>query len=66
MKQKFLKDLGIDMDDATEDLLNQFNLNGFMNQISDNRLKEEKEKFEELTNIKEDNKEENKEEKKED
>ena len=54
MKQKFLKDLGIDMDDATEDLLNQFNLNGFMDQISDNRLKEEKEKFEELTNITED------------
>ena len=49
MKQKFLKDLGIDMDDATEDLLNQFNNNGFMDQISDNRLKEEKEKFEELT-----------------
>lgn len=49
MKQKFLKDLGIDMDDATEDLLNQFNINGFMDQISDNRLKEEKEKFEELT-----------------
>ena len=61
MKQKFLKDLGIDMDDATEDLLNQFNLNGFMDQISDNRLKEEKEKFEELTNIKEENKEEKKE-----
>lgn len=57
MKQKFLKDLGIDMDDATEDLLNQFNLNGFMDQISDNRLKEEKEKFEELTNIKEEKKE---------
>ena len=49
MKQKFLKDLGIDMDDATEDLLNQFNINGFMDQISDNRLKEKKEKFEELT-----------------
>ena len=49
MKQKFLKDLGIDIDDATEDLLNQFNINGFMDQISDNRLKEEKEKFEELT-----------------
>lgn len=61
MKQKFLKDLGIDMDEATEDLLNQFNLNGFMDQISDNRLKEEKEKFEELTNIKEENKEEKKE-----
>lgn len=38
------------MDDATENLLNQFNLNGFMDQISDNRLKEEKEKFDELTN----------------
>lgn len=50
MKQKFLKDLGIDMDEATENLLNQFNLNGFMDQISDNRLKEEKEKFDELTN----------------
>ena len=48
-KYQDLKDLGIDMDDATEDLLNQFNINGFMDQISDNRLKEEKEKFEELT-----------------
>lgn len=41
MKQKFLKDLGIDIDDTTEDTLRQFDLNGFLDQISDNRLKEE-------------------------
>ena len=41
MKQKFLKDLGIDIDDATEENLRQFNLEGFLDQISDNRLKEE-------------------------
>ena len=41
MKQKFLKDLGIDIDDTTEETLNQFDLNGFLDQISDNRLKEE-------------------------
>ncbi len=40
MKQKFLKDLGIDIDDETEDVLQQFDLNGFLDQISDNRLKE--------------------------
>ena len=40
MKQKFLKDLGIDINGDTEELLNQFDLNGFMDQISDNRLKE--------------------------
>ena len=48
MKQKFLKDLGIDIDDTTDDVLKQFDLNGFMDQISDNRLKEENEKFDEL------------------
>ena len=36
MKQKFLKDLGIDIDDTTDDVLKQFDLNGFMDQISDN------------------------------
>lgn len=41
MRQKFLKDLGIDIDDTTEDTLRQFDLNGFLDQISDNRLKEE-------------------------
>ena len=41
MKQKFLKDLGIDINVDTEDLLQQFDLNGFMDQISDNRIKEE-------------------------
>ena len=41
MKQKFLKDLGIDIDDTTEETLNQFDLNGFLDQIADNRLKEE-------------------------
>ena len=48
MKQKFLKDLGIDIDDPTEDTLKQFDLNGFLDQISDNRLKEKDEKVEEL------------------
>ena len=58
MKQKFLKDLGIDIDGATEDVLKQFDLNGFMDQISDNRLKDENEKFDEITENRE--KEENK------
>ena len=53
MKQKFLKDLGIDIDDATDDVLKQFDLNGFMDQISDNRLKEENKKFDELAQSKE-------------
>ncbi len=48
MKQKFLKDLGIDLDGATDELLQQFDLNGFMDEISDNRLKEENDKVEEL------------------
>jgi hypothetical protein len=55
MKQKFLKDLGIDLDETTDDLLQQFDLNGFMDEISDNRLKEEDKKVEELKdNLKED------------
>ena len=48
MKQKFLKDLGIDLDGTTDELLQQFDLNGFMDEISDNRLKEESDKVEEL------------------
>ena len=48
MKQKFLKDLGIDLDESTDELLQQFDLNGFMDEISDNRLKEESQKAEEL------------------
>ena len=62
MKQKFLKDLGIDIDDATEDVLKQFDLNGFMDQISDNRLKDEKDQFDEITKNKDEanNKNENK------
>ena len=48
MRHKFLKDLGIDIDDETKDMLNQFDLNGFLDQISDNRLKEEDKKVEEL------------------
>mgnify|MGYP005791471267 CR=1 FL=1 len=48
MKQKFLKDLGIDLDESTDELLQQFDLNGFMDEISDNRLKEESQKVEEL------------------
>ena len=50
MKQKFLRDLGIDLDGTTEDLLQQFDINGFMDEISDNRLKEENKKVEELSN----------------
>ena len=49
MRQKFLRDLGIDLDGTTDDLLQQFDLNGFMDEISDNRLKEEDKKIEELT-----------------
>ena len=60
MKQKFLKDLGIDLDGVTDDLLQQFDLNGFMDEISDNRLKEEDKKIEELNkeidNLDKDNK----------
>ena len=41
MKHKFLQDLGIDIEDETKDLLNQFDLNGYMDQIADNRIKEE-------------------------
>ena len=44
MKHKFLEDLGIDINDDTKELLQQFDLNGFMDQISDNRLTEVKEK----------------------
>lgn len=50
MKQKFLKDLGIDLDGTTDELLQQFDLNGYMDEISDNRLKEKDEKIEELSN----------------
>lgn len=50
MKQKFLKDLGIDIDGETDNLLNQFDLNGYMDEISDNRLKEKEEKIEKLSN----------------
>ncbi len=48
MKQKFLKDLGIDLDSSTDDLLQQFDLNGLLDQISDNRLKEEDKKIDEI------------------
>ena len=44
MKHKFLEDLGIDINDETKELLQQFYLNGFMYQISDNRLTDFKEK----------------------
>lgn len=50
MKQKFLKDLGIDIDGETDELLQQFDLNGYMDEISDNRLKEKDEKIQELSN----------------
>ena len=49
VKHKFLKDLGIDIEESTDELLKQFDLNGFMDQISDNRLKEEEKKIEELS-----------------
>ena len=48
MKHKFLKDLGIDINDETKELLQQFDLNGFMDQISDNRLTEVKEKVDKI------------------
>lgn len=48
MKQKFLKDLGIDLDGSTDELLQQFDVNGFMDEVSDNRLKEEEENVEKL------------------
>lgn len=57
MKQKFLKDLGIDLDGTTDELLQQFDLNGYMDEISDNRLKEKDEKIEELSNEIKENKE---------
>ena len=47
-QQKFLKDLGIDLDGSTDELLQQFDLNGFMDEVSDNRLKEEEENVEKL------------------
>ena len=48
MKHKFLEDLGIDFNDETKELLQQFDLNGFMDQISDNRLTEVKEKVDKI------------------
>ena len=53
MKHKLLQDLGIDIDDETKDVMNQFNLNGFLDEISDNRIKDENKKFDEMTNNKE-------------
>ena len=48
MKHKFLEDLGIDINDDTKELLQQFDLNDFMDQISDNRLTEVKEKVDKI------------------
>ena len=48
MEHKFLEDLGIDINDDTKELLQQFDLNGFMDQISDNRLTEVKEKVDKI------------------
>ena len=48
MKHKFLEYLGIDINDDTKELLQQFDLNGFMDQISDNRLTEVKEKVDKI------------------
>ena len=50
MKHKFLEDLGIDINDETKDILEQFDLNDFMDQISDNRLTEVKEKVDKIEN----------------
>ena len=50
MKHKFLEDLGIDINDETKDILEQFDLNGSMDQISDNRLTEVKEKVDKIEN----------------
>lgn len=50
MKHKFLEDLGIDINDETKDILEQFDLNGFMDQISDNRLTEVKENVDKIEN----------------
>lgn len=50
MKHKFLEDLGIDINDDTKELLQQFDLNGFMDQISDNRLTEVEEKVDKIEN----------------
>ena len=41
MKQKFMKDLGLEFNDETEDLLKEFNLNGYLDQVSDNREKKD-------------------------
>lgn len=49
MKQKFLKDLGINVEDEDKELLKQFDLNGFLDQISDDRIKEESDLADKLT-----------------
>ena len=51
MKHKFLEDLGIDINDDTKELLQQFDLNDFMDQISDNRLTEVKEKVDKIEDV---------------
>ena len=51
MKHKFLEDLGIDINYDTKELLQQFDLNGFMDQISDNRLTEVKEKVDKIEDV---------------
>ncbi len=56
MKHRFLKDLGIDIDEETEDALKQFNLNGLLDQISDDRLKEKDEIIEKIQENKKDEK----------
>ncbi len=53
MKQKFLKDLGIDINGETDELLQKFDLNGLMDQISDNRIKEEDEAIDKIQKDKE-------------
>ena len=45
---EIIKDSFKDLDEETDDLLRQFDLNGFLDQISDNRIKEEEKKVDEL------------------
>lgn len=41
MKHKFLKDLGLNLTNETEELLKKFNINEVLEKESDNREKEE-------------------------
>ena len=45
-----MKDLGLEFNEDTEELLNQFNLNGYLDQISDNREEDNKKEDENDSN----------------